>query len=103
MVFKSLFTKGVALAQSGKCRNYSAKASSSAKKAAQEFEAVFISQMLKPMFESIEIEPPFGGGSGEEVWKGLQVEEYGKAIARAGGIGLADQIFAEILKMQEVR
>ena len=74
-----------------------------AKKAAQEFEAVFISQMLKPMFESIEIEPPFGGGSGEEVWKGLQVEEYGKAIARAGGIGLADQIFAEILKMQEVR
>ena len=34
MVFKSLFTKGVALAQSGKCRNYSAKASSSAKKAA---------------------------------------------------------------------
>ncbi len=37
MVFKSLFTKGVALAQSGKCRNYSAKASSSAKKAASNF------------------------------------------------------------------
>lgn len=37
MVFKSLFTKGVALAQSGKCRNYSAKASSSAKKAASYF------------------------------------------------------------------
>ncbi|PPR79879.1 MAG: hypothetical protein CFH06_00213 [Alphaproteobacteria bacterium MarineAlpha3_Bin5] len=74
-----------------------------ARKAAQEFEAVFISQMLKPLFESVEVEPPFGGGSGEEVWKGLQVEEYGKAIARAGGIGLADHIFAEILKMQEVR
>ena len=37
MVFKSLFTKGVALAQSGKCRNYSAKASSSAKKASNYF------------------------------------------------------------------
>ena len=74
-----------------------------AKKAAQEFEAVFLSQMLKPMFENVEAEAPFGGGTGADVWKGLQIEEYGKVIAKAGGIGLADKIFAEILKMQEVR
>ena len=73
-----------------------------ARKAAQEFEAVFISQMLKPMFENIEAEAPFGGGAGEDVWKGLQIEEYGKSIAKAGGIGLANQILSEILKMQEV-
>ena len=37
MAFKSLFTKGVALAQSGKCRNHSVKASSYAKRAATYF------------------------------------------------------------------
>ena len=37
MAFKSLFTKGVALVQSGKCRNHSAKASSYAKRAVSYF------------------------------------------------------------------
>jgi hypothetical protein len=30
------------------------------------------------------------------------VEEYGKSIARAGGIGLSDVIQREILKLQEI-
>jgi hypothetical protein len=29
------------------------------------------------------------------------VDEYGKAFARAGGIGIADAVLREILKMQE--
>jgi len=37
MAFKSLFTKGVALAASGKCRNHSSKASSYAKRAMGHF------------------------------------------------------------------
>ena len=73
-----------------------------ARKVAEDFEAVFISQMLKPMFENIKVEEPFGGGQAEEMWRSLQIDEYGKAITKAGGIGISDAIFREILKSQEV-
>ncbi|MBH88972.1 MAG: hypothetical protein CMF71_01905 [Magnetovibrio sp.] len=73
------------------------------RKTAQEFEASFLSQMLKPMFANLGAEGPFGGGTGEEMWRSLQVDEYGKVIAKKGGIGLADNIFHEMLKLQEVK
>ena len=73
------------------------------RKTAQDFEASFLSQMLKPMFENIGAEKPFGGGTGEDMWRSLKVKEYGKAIAQKGGIGLADSVFREMLKLQEVK
>ena len=63
---------------------------SAVRAAAEQFEAVFLSQMMAPMFETIETDPLFGGGSGEQIYRSLLVEEYGKAIARAGGLGIAD-------------
>jgi len=72
-----------------------------ARRTAIEFEAVFLSQMLAPMFNEIDTDGPFGGGSGETVYRSLMVDEYGKLIARAGGIGLADSVMREILKHQE--
>ena len=74
-----------------------------ARKTAEDFEAVFLGQMLKPMFENIEAAEPFGGGETEKMWKSMQVDEYGKAIAKAGGIGLADAVFREIIKTQELQ
>lgn len=68
--------------------------------AAQDFEAVFISEMLKPMFNMVEVDETFGGGKGEEVFRDLMVQEYGKSIAKQGGIGLSAQIKAELIKMQ---
>jgi Rod binding domain-containing protein len=59
--------------------------------------------MLKPMFEGLSSDGPFGGGQAEETYRGLLVDEYGKAIAKSGGVGLADQIAREMLKMQEVQ
>lgn len=70
-------------------------------KAAKEFEAVFISQMLGHMFEGIETDSMFGGGQAEQVYRGMQIEEYGKIITEAGGIGLADSVRSEMIKMQE--
>ena len=69
---------------------------------AQDFEAVFLSQMLKPMFEGIETDGMFGGGQGEEMWRSLMVDEYGKSIAKQGGIGIADAVMRTMLEMQEV-
>lgn len=68
--------------------------------AAQDFEAMFISEMIKPMFETIEVDDNFGGGKGEEVFRGMLVQQYGKNIAAQGGIGLAHFVQDELLKAQ---
>ena len=74
-----------------------------ARKVAEDFEAVFLSQMLQPMFQNIEAAEPFGGSASEKMWRTMQVDEYGKALARSGGVGIADAVFREILKAQELR
>jgi len=68
---------------------------------AQDFEAFFISQMLQPMFQGLSTDGPFGGGNAEAMWRGLQIDQYGKTIAKAGGIGIADAVLREMMKAQE--
>ena len=70
---------------------------------AEEFEAVFLSQMLEPMFKGIETDGMFGGGSSEKIYQSVMLQEYGKALARAGGVGIADAVEREILRLQEVQ
>ena len=69
--------------------------------AAQEFEAVFISQMLTQMWAGIETNDMFGGGHAEDIYRSLLIDEYGKVIARQGGLGIADHVKAEMLALQE--
>ncbi len=71
-------------------------------KAAEEFEAVFISQFLGAMFEGIKNDGPFGGGPGEGIFRSMMLDQYSKTIAGNGGIGLASAVKREILRMQEV-
>lgn len=68
---------------------------------AREFEATFVAEMIKPMFETVGVNSMFGGGKGEEIFRGLMVQEYGKKITQAGGIGLAEKVKAELLRIQE--
>jgi peptidoglycan hydrolase FlgJ len=70
---------------------------------AREFEAMTIQQMLNFMMSEIDLsDTPFGGGMGERAFRPMLVEEYGKAFAENGGIGIADAVRREMLKMQEV-
>ena len=71
------------------------------RQAAEDFEAVFLGQMLAPMFQGLETEGMFGGGSAERVYRSMMVQEYGRAMASNGGIGIADAVQREILRMQE--
>lgn len=72
-----------------------------AREAANQFEAVFITQFLGEMFKGIKSDGPFGGGQGEEMFRSLMMDEYGKRIAAQGGFGLSDSITRELLKVQE--
>jgi flagellar protein FlgJ len=71
------------------------------RRTAEDFEAFFLAQMLQPMFEGVGAEEPFGGGFAEDMWRSLQVEQYGKALAKSGGIGIADAVVREMLRAQE--
>lgn len=70
---------------------------------AKAFEATFISQMLKPMFEGLSTDGLFGGGQGEATWRSFMLDEMAKSTVKAGGIGLSNTVMAEMLKMQEGR
>jgi len=69
--------------------------------AAQDFESVFLSQMLEHMFDGIKPDDNFGGGESEEIYKSMMIEQYGKIMSRAGGIGVADYVKKEMLAVQE--
>lgn len=69
-------------------------------KAAEEFEAVFLSQMLKHMFSGVDPDP-LTDGPGEDIYQAMMVDEYGKILARSGGVGVADHVKREMLKLQE--
>ena len=68
---------------------------------AEEFESFFLGQMLQPMFANIEAAEPFNGGSAGKIWKSMMVDEYGKELTKAGGIGIADMVMRELIQMQE--
>jgi peptidoglycan hydrolase FlgJ len=72
-----------------------------AAEAAKGFEAMFATQILTPMMESVEVDETFGGGQGEEIFRGMLLQEYGKAAAASGSLGLSAQIQTHMLQFQE--
>ncbi len=71
-------------------------------KTALDFEASTLAQLLKPMFDTIDTsQGPFGGGDGEAAFRPMLTEEYAKAMAHHGGIGLAAPVFRQMLQIQE--
>jgi Rod binding domain-containing protein len=73
-----------------------------ARKTAEDFATFFFSQSLESVFSNMSADKLFGGGSGEEVYKSLLTQEYGKAMARSAGAGLTDTVQREILRLQEM-
>jgi Rod binding domain-containing protein len=67
---------------------------------AQQFERMFVAEMLQPMFSGIETDGPFGGGQGEEVFRPMLLDQYADAVAKSGGVGIADAVLKEILRLQ---
>jgi flagellar protein FlgJ len=69
---------------------------------AKDFEAMFMAQMMEPMFGDSTGAEQFGNDESKDIYKGLLMNEYGKGIAKSGGIGIASLVKRELLKMQEV-
>ncbi len=72
-----------------------------AHEAAQKFEAMFLSQMLQSMSKGVKTDPVFGGGHAEGIYRSMLDAQYAEAISKRGGVGIADAVYKEILKLQE--
>ncbi len=71
------------------------------REAVRDFEAFFISQMFEQMYATVPVNETFGGGNAERIFRSMMIDEYGKMTAKSGGIGLTDQVMAQILRQQE--
>ena len=74
-----------------------------AKAAAQDFEGVFLNSMFQQMFSGLQGEGPMGGNGATGVWRSFLTDEIAKNFAKAGGIGIADQVYGTLLAQQEAR
>ena len=72
-----------------------------ARAAAVKFEAFFLGQFLESMFAGVRTDGMFGGGNAENVYRSMLTQEYGKTIAAAGGVGIADSVYRSIIQIQE--
>jgi len=70
------------------------------RRAAEEFESVFLNEMLAPMFEGVQTDGLGGGGMGEEMFRPMLIERYAQSITHAGGVGIADSVMREMMRMQ---
>ncbi len=70
-------------------------------KAASEFEALFIFQMLKTMRESSMKEDLFSGGKGEEVYTSMLDQEMSSVMSAGDGIGLKKALMEQLLSINE--
>ena len=70
------------------------------KKVAEEFEGMVLNELLAPMFEGLDTDGLGGGGSGEAMFRPMLLDNYAKGMAADGGIGVADAVLKELVRMQ---
>jgi peptidoglycan hydrolase FlgJ len=71
------------------------------KKTADDFESMFLEQMVDRMTQSSDTEGPLGeNGTGGGVWRSMLSNEYAKSIAKSGGVGISDQIMRSMIQLQ---
>jgi Rod binding domain-containing protein len=42
-----------------------------------------------------------GAGQGVGVWRSFMIDEYSKSFAKAGGVGIASQVYKSLMAHQE--
>ena len=64
--------------------------------AAQQFEAMFLQEMLKPLRSGSDGEPDKDASPGSDTMSSYGTEAVARAIAKSGGLGIARQIVAKV-------
>ena len=78
----------------------SPQAQKKAKATATDFEAMFLNSMFSQMTSGIKGDGPFGDTPGTGVWRSMLTEEYSKSFAKAGGVGISNDVYRTLILQQ---
>jgi peptidoglycan hydrolase FlgJ len=81
----------------------SPQAQAKAKSTATDFEAMFLNSMFSQMTSGVKGEGPFGDTPGTGVWRSMLTEQYSKNFAKAGGVGISNDVFRTLILQQSGR
>jgi len=81
----------------------SPQAQAKAKATATDFEAMFLNSMFSQMTTGVKGEGPFGDTPGTGVWRSMLTEQYSKSFAKAGGVGISNDVFRTLILQQANR
>jgi Rod binding domain-containing protein len=81
----------------------SPQAQAKAKTTATDFEAMFLNSMFSQMTSGIKGDGPFGDTPGTGVWRSMLTDEYSKSFAKAGGVGISNDVFRTLILQQANR
>ena len=70
---------------------------------AEEFEAMFLNSMFSQMTSGVKGEGPYGDTTGTGAWRSMLTDEYSKSFAKAGGIGISNDVFRTLILQQANR
>ncbi len=71
-----------------------------AQKTATDFEGMFLNAMFSQMTAGLKGEGPFGDTTGTGVWRSMLTEQYSKNFAKAGGVGVASEVYRTLILQQ---
>jgi peptidoglycan hydrolase FlgJ len=75
-----------------------------ARATAQSFEGTFFQNMLENMASGLDGDGPLGAGqAGGGAWRGFLLDEMGRGMAKqaGGSLGIAPQVYREMMRLQE--
>ena len=67
---------------------------------AQEFEAMFLNSMFSQMTTGVKGDGPFGDTTGTGVWRSMLTDQYSKSFAKAGGVGISNDVYRTLILQQ---
>jgi peptidoglycan hydrolase FlgJ len=71
-----------------------------AKATATDFEAMFLNSMFSQMTAGLKGEGPFGDTPSTGVWRSMLTEQYSKQFAKAGGVGISNEVYRTLILTQ---
>ena len=81
----------------------SPQAQAKAKSTATDFEAMFLNSMFTQMTSGLKGEGPFGDTPGTGIWRSMLTEQYSKSFAKAGGVGISNEVYRTLILQQAKR
>ena len=61
---------------------------------------MFLNQMFSQMTSGLKGEGPYGDTPGTGVWRSMLTEQYSKSFAKAGGVGISNEVYRTLILQQ---